>query len=61
MQNKTTLETTQITHEIERAINEIQFGSIVITLHEGHVTQIERREKVRLGAEPRSSKLTTVP
>ncbi|MFA6970710.1 MAG: YezD family protein [Gallionella sp.] len=52
MPNKTTHETTQqALHEIERAIREIPFGSIEITLHEGRVTQIERREKVRLTAD----------
>ncbi len=34
--------------EIERALGEIQFGSLEITLHEGRVTQIERRERTRL-------------
>lgn len=51
MPNKSAHETTrQVLHEIERAIGEIQFGSVEITLHEGRVTQIERREKVRLAA-----------
>ncbi len=49
MPNKSAHETTrQVLHEIERAIGEIQFGSVEITLHDGRVTQIERREKVRL-------------
>lgn len=56
MTNKTTPEMTrQVLHEIERAIREIQFGSIEITLHEGRVTQIERREKVRLTADKQSN------
>lgn len=41
----------QVLEEIERALNGIQFGSVEITLHEGRVTQIERREKVRLAAD----------
>lgn len=49
MPNKTAHETNQqVLNEIERAIGDIQFGSVEITLHEGRVTQIERREKVRL-------------
>jgi hypothetical protein len=30
-----------------RLIRELRFGSIEIVVHEGRVTQIERREKVR--------------
>lgn len=37
--------------EIERALRDIQFGTIEITLHEGRITQIERREKVRFAAD----------
>ena len=33
--------------EIVQAIEQIKFGSIEITVHEGRVTQLERREKVR--------------
>jgi hypothetical protein len=29
------------------AINALRFGSVEITVHEGRVTQIEKREKVR--------------
>lgn len=38
----------QVLREIEHALGEIQFGSLEITLHEGRVTQIERRERTRL-------------
>ena len=44
-----------VLHEIERALREIQFGSVEITLHEGRVTQIERREKVRLAVHRQES------
>jgi hypothetical protein len=30
-----------------RLIRELRFGSIEIVVHEGRITQIERREKVR--------------
>ncbi len=30
-----------------RLIREVRFGSIEIVVHEGRITQIERREKVR--------------
>lgn len=40
-----------VSHEILRAIEELQrgsgFGSVEIVLHEGRVTQIEKREKLR--------------
>ncbi len=40
-------QTAEVIHEILRAIQELRFGSIEITVHEGRVTQIERREKIR--------------
>lgn len=40
-----------VSHAILRTVKELQsgsgFGSIEITLHEGRVTQIEKREKLR--------------
>lgn len=48
-----TLNTTQnVLDEIVRAVQELKngsgFGSIEIVIHEGRVTQIEKREKLRL-------------
>ena len=37
----------EVVREIQRAIEQLRFGSIEITVHDGRVTQIERREKVR--------------
>jgi len=37
----------EVVEEILRAITQLRFGSIEITVHEGRVTQIEKREKVR--------------
>lgn len=37
----------EVLEEILRAIEQVRFGSIEITVHEGRVTQIERREKIR--------------
>jgi len=39
--------TSNILEEILRAIEQVRFGSIEITVHEGRVTQIERRERIR--------------
>ena len=36
--------------ELLSAINSLRFGSVEITVHEGRVTQIEKREKVRFTA-----------
>jgi hypothetical protein len=33
-----------------RLIREVRFGSIEIVVHDGRVTQIERREKVRFAS-----------
>ena len=33
---------------LARLVRELRFGSIEIIVHEGRITQIERREKVRL-------------
>jgi hypothetical protein len=38
----------EILRELAQAIGQLRFGSLEITVHEGRVTQIERREKVRL-------------
>lgn len=35
--------------EIERAARGLQFGTVVITYHQGRPTQIERIERKRLG------------
>jgi hypothetical protein len=41
----------EVVEEILRAITQLRFGSIEITVHEGRVTQIEKREKVRFQQE----------
>lgn len=41
-----------LAQEILRAIDSLRFGSIEITVHEGRVTQIEKREKVRFSSQP---------
>lgn len=37
----------EVIQEILHSIGLLRFGSIEITVHDGRVTQIERREKVR--------------
>lgn len=39
---------TAIEREILRAVREIRFGSVEITVHDARVVQIERREKLRV-------------
>ncbi len=40
-----------------RLIREVRFGSIEIVVHEGRVTQIERREKVRFASSAAARKV----
>ena len=40
--------------EILRAVREVRYGSVEITIHDSRVVQIERREKVRVPAEKSS-------
>jgi hypothetical protein len=48
-----------VSKEILRAVDELKngsgFGSIEIVLHEGRVTQIEKREKVRFTQDSKKS------
>ena len=37
----------EILGTLARLVRELRFGSIEIVVHEGRITQIERREKVR--------------
>lgn len=37
-----------ILREIQHALQGLKFGSVEITLHNGQVVQIERKEKIRL-------------
>jgi hypothetical protein len=36
--------------QVLKAIQALRFGSIEITVHEGRVTQIEKREKLRINS-----------
>ncbi len=36
---------------VNEAIRSLRFGSVVVSVHEGKVTQIEKREKIRLDAD----------
>ena len=40
----------EILGTLVRLIREVRFGSIEIIVHEGRITQIERREKVRFAS-----------
>lgn len=43
---------TTVVQEILRAIESVRFGSVEITVHDGRVTQIEKRDKVRFTVLP---------
>jgi hypothetical protein len=37
---------------VQEAIRSLRFGSVVVVVHEGKVTQIEKREKIRPDEKP---------
>jgi hypothetical protein len=47
-----------VLQEIVRALEQLRFGSVEIVVHEGKVTQIERREKIRFGQDQQRVKPT---
>ncbi|VXC86608.1 conserved hypothetical protein [Pseudomonas sp. 9AZ] len=44
-----------ILREIQAALNGLKFGSVEITVHNGQVVQIERKEKFRRHAQSNTS------
>jgi hypothetical protein len=38
-----------IVQQVAKAIQTLRFGSVEITIHDGRITQIEKREKLRIG------------
>jgi len=44
--------TSEVVREILSAIENLRYGSVEIVVHDGRVTQIEKREKVRFAQEP---------
>ena len=43
--------TSEVVREILSAIENLRYGSVEIVVHDGRVTQIEKREKVRFAQE----------
>jgi hypothetical protein len=41
-----------VVDEVLRAVKDIRYGSVEITIHDSRVVQIERKEKVRPGGGP---------
>lgn len=39
----------ELLHEIFRAPRVIRYGSVVVTVHDGHVVEIQKTERVRPG------------
>jgi len=46
---------TEADARILKAVREVQFGSVEITIHNGRIVQVERREKIRLPHEKEGS------
>ena len=38
--------------EVRRALQGLRYGSVELVMHEGHLVQIERREKIRPDTPP---------
>jgi hypothetical protein len=47
----------EILSTLARLVRELRFGSIEIVVHDGRITQIERREKVRFSQTPSQTQL----
>jgi hypothetical protein len=47
--------------KILKAMAGLKFGSVEITIHEGRIVQIERKEKVRLNISINESSIKTSP
>lgn len=39
---------TQVSAELARQLDGLRYGTIELTVHDGRIVQIERREKIRL-------------
>lgn len=46
--HKLDVEESKTLEAIARALQEIRFGSVEVTIHDGKVVQIEKKEKIRL-------------
>jgi len=40
----------ELFQEIFRALRAIRFGSVVLTVHDGHIVEIQKTERIRKGA-----------
>jgi hypothetical protein len=45
-----------LAREIARAVRGLRYGSVEITVHDGAVVQIERKEKLRVGRDASRSR-----
>jgi hypothetical protein len=45
----------QLTQQIHRALKEIRYGSVEIIIQDSKVVQIERREKIRIDTNARTT------
>jgi hypothetical protein len=45
----------QLTQQIHRALKEIRYGSVEIIIQDSKVVQIERREKIRIDTNSRTT------
>ncbi len=48
-QTNSTQNIDDVVKQVVKAIQTLKYGSVEITVHEGRITQIETREKLRIG------------
>lgn len=41
-----------LAQEVARAIADLRYGTVELTIHDGRIVQIERREKIRVAERP---------
>jgi hypothetical protein len=50
LEREISLNEQELLQEILRSLRVIRYGSVVITVHDGHVVEIQRTERIRKGA-----------
>ena len=50
LERELSLNEQELLQEILRSLRVIRYGSVLITVHDGHVVEIQRTERIRKGA-----------
>ena len=49
--SKQSITLSDVDQRILKAVREVKFGAVEVTIHNGRVVQVERREKIRIESE----------